>query len=48
MSVFEDIKDATQGKPKSKDWYRGQLFGALDPGEVKVGDCIYYLSLIHI
>ena len=42
MSVFEDIKDATQGKPKSKDWYRGQLFGALDPGEVKV--CLLYTS----
>ena len=42
MSVFEDIKEATKGKAKSKDWYRGQLFGKLDPGEVKVGDCIYY------
>lgn len=42
MSVFEDIKEATKGKAKSKDWYRGELFGKLDPGEVKVGDCIYY------
>ena len=42
MSVFEDIKKKTGGRAKSKDWYRGELFGALDPGEVKVGDCIYY------
>ena len=50
MSIFSDIKDATKGSYKTKEWYRAQMVSKLQPfsGILKVGDIIFYLSLIHI
>ena len=43
MSIFSDIKDATQGQAKNKEWYRRNLLERLSPPlDFKVGDVIYY------
>ena len=44
MSIFSDIKDATKGTYKTKDWYRARLVEKLEPfsGILGVGDIIFY------
>lgn len=44
MSVFTTIKDSTQGAPKTKEWYRSQLFQQLGDytGGFSQGDIIYF------
>ena len=44
MSIFSDIKDATGGAAKGKDWYRARLVDSLQPfsGILAVGDIIFY------
>ena len=44
MSIFSDIKDATGGAAKVKDWYRARLVDSLQPfsGILAVGDIIFY------
>ena len=44
MSIFSDIKDATGGATKSKEWYRARLVDSLEPfsGILAVGDIIFY------
>ena len=44
MSIFSDIKDATKGSYKTKEWYRAQMVSKLQPfsGILKVGDIIFY------
>ena len=47
MSIFSDIKDATKGTYKTKDWYRARLVEKLEPfsGILGVGDiCLLYTS----
>ena len=44
MTIFSDIKESTQGKTKSKDWYRSELLSKLEPvsGILAVGDIVFY------
>ena len=44
MSIFSDIKDATGGAAKGKEWYRARLVDSLEPfsGILAVGDIIFY------
>ena len=49
MSIFSDIKDATKGTYKTKDWYRARLVEKLEPfsGILGVGDIIS-VSYTHL
>tara|TARA_A100001201_G_scaffold134403_1_gene122023 strand:+ start:60 stop:530 length:471 start_codon:yes stop_codon:yes gene_type:complete len=44
MSIFTDIKELANGKPQSKEWYREQVYYALDPytGSFDPGDIIFF------
>lgn len=44
MSIFKDIKDLSEGKKQSKDWYRSQFFfGTPDyTGSFMPGDVIFF------